>query len=95
MKDFFDLLREQSGGDVQEDCRTTDLELTPQQFQFAMLMEEDGERLLHLLFQEEEWKVVARMGLCTFSEDGGKRIRIPRWNNFLSHLRIVADVFDR
>lgn len=47
------------------------------------------------IFVEEEWKVAMRMGLCTFSEDGARRIKIPRWNNFLSHLRIVANVFDR
>lgn len=45
---FFDFLRAKSGGNVQEDVRTTDLEFTPEQFRFVMLMEEDGERLLHL-----------------------------------------------
>lgn len=88
---FMDMLR----GNIQEDVRTTDLEFTPEQFQFVMLMEEDGERLLHLLIVEQEWKVVIGMGLCTFSEDEGRRIKIPRWNNFLQHLRIVASVFDR
>lgn len=93
MKDFFDLLRKQSGGNVQEDCRTTDLEFNEGGFIFAMLMEDDGERLLELL-AHGEWEVVARMGLCTFQDDG-RKVLIPRWNNFLSHLRIVADVFDR
>lgn len=91
--DFFDILRRESGGKTDEDVRTTDLEFNEMQFRFAMLMEEDGERLIRLL-QDGEWAVVIRMGLCTISEDG-QTIGIPRWNNFLSHLRIVANVFDR
>lgn len=91
--DFFEALRQASGGKTDEDARTTDLEFSnPTQFAFAMLTEDDGERLIRLL-REGEWKVVARMGLCTISEDG-KTIRVPRWNNFISHLRIVSKVFD-
>lgn len=89
---FLDALRGMSGGNTDEDVRTTDLEFNAEQFRFAMLMEDDGERLLKLL-QDGEWKVVLRMGLCTTSETpGGLLIQIPRWNNFISHLRIVSGV---
>ena len=54
--DFFDILRKESGGNTDEDVRTTDLEFNEMQFRFAMLMEEDGERLIDLLVHGEYGK---------------------------------------
>lgn len=93
--EFFDNIRKAAGGQTNEDVRTTNLEFNSDQFNFAMLMEEDGESLLNLL-HDGEWAVVVRMGLCTIYErDGVRLIHIPRWNNFISHLRIVASVFSK
>ena len=91
---FYDGLRRLSGVNTEEDKHSTDLDMGEDQFVFRMGMEDDGDQLLRLL-REGEWSVVIRMGLCSVYKDEKEniRLRVPRWNNFIGHLRIVAGVF--
>ena len=91
IKNFAEHLRKQIGG-TDETPDTTGLHLTRDEFVVKMLEERDGQRLLDLM-ESGEWRVCERLGLTNaYLGDGGAYIDVPRWNNLVSHLRIVASV---
>ena len=87
-------LRQQIGV-PEETPETTNLHLTRQQFMDRMNLEKDGQALLDLM-EDGEWKVCERLGLTkAYYEASVAHIDVPRWNNLLSHLRIVNSVFSK
>ena len=88
MKSFADNLRQQIGG-TDETAETMNLHLTRPEFMEKMLREEDGKSLLDLL-EDGEWMICERLGLTNaYRSEGVAYIDVPRWNNLVTHLRIV------
>lgn len=91
IKNLAEHLRKQIGG-TDETPDTTNLHLTREEFMERMLRERDGQALLDLM-EDGEWRVCERLGLTeAYMEGSTAIIDVPRWNNLLSHLRIVASV---
>lgn len=91
IKELAEILRGQIGG-TDETSETTGLHLTRDEFVARMLEEKDGQALLDLM-EGGEWKVCERLGLTNaYLGEGGAYIDVPRWNNLVSHLRIVNSV---
>lgn len=91
IKELAEILRGQIGG-TDETPETKDLHLARDEFMKKMLEEKDGQALLDLM-EGGEWKVCERLGLTNAYYDGGTAyIDVPRWNNLVSHLRIVNSV---
>lgn len=91
IKDLAEHLRKQIGG-TEESPETTDLHLTRDEFMRRMLLERDGQALLDLM-ESGEWRVCERLGLTNaYLEGSTAYIDVPRWNNLVSHLRIVNSV---
>lgn len=91
IKDFAEGLRKMIGG-TDETSETTELHLTREEFMERMLREPDGQRLLDLM-EDGEWKVCERLGLTNaYYHEGVPYIDVPRWNNLVSHLKIVNSV---
>jgi len=91
IKDLAEGLRKMIGG-TDETPETTELHLTREEFMERMLREPDGQRLLDLM-EDGEWKVCERLGLTNaYYHEGVPYIDVPRWNNLVSHLKIVNSV---
>lgn len=91
IKDLAEHLRKMIGG-TDETPETTELHLTREEFMERMLREPDGQRLLDLM-EDGEWKVCERLGLTNaYYHEGVPYIDVPRWNNLVSHLKIVNSV---
>jgi len=91
IKAFAEGLRKMIGG-TDETPETTELHLTREEFMERMLREPDGQRLLDLM-EDGEWKVCERLGLTNaYYHEGVPYIDVPRWNNLVSHLKIVSSV---
>lgn len=88
---FAESLRKQIGG-TDETQETTNLHLTREEFVARMIREKDGQALLDLM-EMGEWKVCERLGLTNaYIDNGTAYIDVPRWNNLVTHLRIVHSV---
>lgn len=88
---FSEALRQQIGG-TDETAETTNLHLTRDEFMARMLQEKDGQALLDLM-EMGEWRICERMGLSNAYYEGSTAyIDVPRWNNLVTHLRIVNGV---
>lgn len=88
---FAEYLRKQIGG-TDEGPETTNLHLTRDEFMARMLGEENGQALLDLM-EMGEWRVCERLGLTNaYYDNGTAYIDVPRWNNLVTHLRIVHSV---
>jgi hypothetical protein len=80
------------GENTDETPETSDLHLTREEFMEKMLTEENGSELLDLL-EIGEWRACERMGLSkAYINEGVAYIDVPRWNNLVSHLKIVNSV---
>lgn len=91
IKEFAELLRGQIGG-TDESPETSNLHLTRDEFMAKMRQERDGQALLDLM-EMGEWKICERLGLTNaYLEGSVAYIDVPRWNNLVSHLRIVNSV---
>jgi hypothetical protein len=91
IKNLVESLRKQIGG-TDETAETVDLHLTREEFMARMLLEADGQALLDLM-EDGEWRVCERLGLTNaYLAEGNSFIDVPRWNNLLTHLRIVRSV---
>lgn len=96
IKNFAEHLRKMIGG-TDETSETTDLHLTRKEFMERMLLERmllegDGQALLDLM-ENGEWKVCERLGLTNaYVHEGVAYIDVPRWNNLVTHLRVVNSV---
>lgn len=91
IKNFAEHLRKMIGG-TDETPETTDLHLTRSDFMEKMLLEVDGQSLLDLM-EAGEWRVCERLGLTNaYDQDGVAYIDVPRWNNLVTHLRVVNSV---
>lgn len=88
---FAEVLRGRIGG-TEETPETTNLHLTREEFIARMIGEEDGQAYLDLM-EAGEWKVCERLGLTNaYIKEGVVYIDVPRWNNLVTHLRIVHSV---
>lgn len=91
LTNFTEALRKRIGG-TDETSETTNLHLTRDEFASRMLQEKDGQALLDLL-EMGEWRICERMGLTNAYYEGSTAyIDVPRWNNLVTHLRIVNSV---
>lgn len=71
-----------------ETPETSNLELSLDELRDRILAEEDGESLLHL-FNKGEVNICKRLGLIEIND---QEVKIPKWNEFISHLKIVDSI---
>lgn len=91
-KSLTENIRKMCGHNTEETPETTNLHLTREEFMDKMLTEENGRELLDLL-EIGEWRACERMGLSVaYIKEGKAYIDVPRWNNLVSHLKIVNSV---
>lgn len=83
----FDKLREAAIGHAITD--ESPLTLTTEEFITKVMKEVHGSELLDLL-ESGEWRVAERLGLIHgYKRNNEVYFDIPRWNHFLTHLRLV------
>jgi hypothetical protein len=91
-REILDKVRSRCGQNTDETAETTNLHLSRDEFMQKMLQEENGEQLLDLL-ESGEWRICERHGLSNaYISDGVAYIDVPRWNNLVSHLKIVNEI---